>query len=92
MGLEFMPNTESYDVTRDIVRFMGWDGERWVRCGVRRDALLNAAGVAGANGADPINLYRSHRTPIHALANAKYQRGRFESDGLVLVRSVDLNS
>jgi len=91
VGLEFMPNTESYDVARDIVRFMGWDGERWVRCGVRRDALVNAAGVAAASGADPVNLYRSHRAPIHALAKAKYQRGRFESDGLVLVRSVDLN-
>jgi hypothetical protein len=91
MGLEFMPNTESSGVTREIVRFMGWDGERWVRCGVRRDALINAAGVAGASGADPVNLYRSHKSPIHALASAKFQAGRLEEDGLVLVRSVDLN-
>ena len=40
MGLELMPYTESYDDIRDIVRFMGWDGDRWVRCGIRRDALI----------------------------------------------------
>jgi hypothetical protein len=91
MRLEFMPNTESYDVTRDIVRFLGWDGERWVSCGVRRDALIDTAGAAAASGVDPVKLYRTHIAPIHTLANAKYQRGRFESDGLVLVRSVDLD-
>jgi len=91
MGLELMPDTESYDDIRNIVRFLGWDGERWVRCGVGRDALTNAAGVAAASGADPVKLYRAHMAPIHTLVNAKYQRGRLESDGLVLVRSVDLN-
>ncbi len=91
MGLKLMPFTESYDDTRDMVRFMGWDGDRWVRCGVRRDALLNAARVSEASGMDLVNLYRSHKAPIHALASAKFQAGRLEDDGLVLVSSVDLN-
>ena len=91
MGLEFMPNTECYDLSRDIVRFMGWDGERWVRCGVKRDALISAAGADAANAQDPVNLYRTNRGAIHTLANAKYQRRRLESDGLVLVRLMDLN-
>ena len=91
MGLEFMPNTECYDVSRDIVRFMGWDGERWVRCGVKRDALISAAGVDAASGQDLVNLYRTNSGAIHTLANAKYQRRRLESDGLVLVRLVDLS-
>ena len=92
MGLELMPFTESYDDTRDMVRFMGWDGDRWVRCGVRRDALLNAARVPEASGMDLVNLYRRRKNPIHALANAKFRAGRLEEDGLVLVSSADLTS
>jgi Protein of unknown function (DUF1488) len=92
MGLELMPFTESYDDILDIVRFMGWSGDRWVRCGIRREALLNVARVRKASDIDPVNLYRSHKAPIHALASAKFQAGRFEDDGLVLVSSVDLNS
>ena len=92
MGLELMPDTESYDDIRNIVRFLGWDGERWVRCGVKRDALLNVARVQKASDIDPVNLYRSHKAPIHALASAKFQAGRLEDDGLVLVTSVDLSS
>jgi hypothetical protein len=68
------------------------DSEHWVRCGVRRDALVNAAGAAAASGGDPVSLYRSHRGPIHALASAKFREGRVAEDGLVLVSSVDLNS
>ena len=56
MRIDFMPHTESYDDTRDMVRFMGWDGDRWVRCGVRKDALLNAARVLEASGMDLVNL------------------------------------
>jgi len=92
MRIDFMPHTESYDDTRDMVRFMGWDGDRWVRCGVRRDALLNAARVTEASGMDLVNLYRRHKNPIHALASAKFRAGRLEEDGLVLVSSADLNS
>jgi hypothetical protein len=92
MGLELMPFIESYDDIRDIVRFMGWTGDRWVRCGIRRDALLNVARVLKASDIDPVNLYRSHKAPIHALASAKFQSGRLEDDGLVLVSSVDLSS
>ena len=92
MGLELMPDTESYDDIRNIVRFLGWDGERWVRCGVRRDALLNVARDLKASDMDLVNLYRRHRAPIHALASAKFRAGRLEDDGLVLVSSADLSS
>jgi Protein of unknown function (DUF1488) len=92
MGLELMPFTESYDDILDILRFMGWTGDRWVRCGIRRDALLNVARVPKASDIDPGNLYRIHKSPIHALASAKFQAGGLEEDGLVLVSSDDLNS
>ena len=52
---------------------------------------MNAARVSEASGMDLVNLYRSHKAPIHALASAKFQAGRLEDDGLVLVSSVDLN-
>jgi hypothetical protein len=89
MALDFMPYTESFDDQRDIVRFMGWDGGRWVKCGVNRDALLEAARVPPAGGMDLIMLYRRHRAPIQALASAKFRSGRLEEDGLVLVDSAD---
>lgn len=92
MRLELMPYTESYDDILDIVRFMGWNGDRWVRCGIRRDALIRVARVPKASGVDPVNLYRNHKAPIHALASAKFRAGRLEDDGLVLVSSVDLSS
>jgi len=90
MALDFMPYTESFDDRRDIVRFMGWDGGRWVKCGVKRDALLKAARVPPASGMDLIKLYRKHKVPIHALVSAKFRSGRLEEDGLVLVDSADV--
>jgi len=54
--------------------------------------LLNVARVLKASDIDPVKLYRSHKAPIHALASAKFQAGRLEDDGLVLVSSVDLSS
>jgi hypothetical protein len=89
MALDFMPYTEGFDDRRDIVRFMGWDSGRWVRCGVKREALLKAARVPPANGMDLIKLYRKHKAPIHARASAKFRSGRIEEDGLVLVDSAD---
>jgi hypothetical protein len=70
---------------------MGGSGDRWVRCGIRRDALLSVARAPKVSDIDPVNLYRNHIAPIHAVASAKFQAGRLEEDGLVLVSSVDLN-
>ena len=89
MALDFMPYTESFDDRRDIVRFMGWDGGRWVKCGVKRDALLKAARVPQAGGMDLIKLYRKYKAPIQALVCAKFRSSRLEDDGLVLVDSAD---
>jgi hypothetical protein len=44
-----------------------------------------------ASAEDLLNVYLIHQRRIHALADAKYQQGHFERDGLVLVRSADLN-
>jgi hypothetical protein len=53
---------------------------------------MNAPRVPEARNMNLVDLYRSHKTPIHALASAKFLAGRLEEHALVLVSSVDLYS
>jgi len=92
MALEFLPEGVMFDASRDMIRFMGVDGVRFVKCGVTSGALMDAARHQHATAEDLLDVYLIHERRIHALADAKYQQGHFESDGLVLVRSADLNA
>ena len=92
MALEFLPEGVMFDASRDMIRFMGVDGVRFVKCGVTSGALMDAARRQHATAEDLLDVYLIHERRIHALTDAKYQQGHFESDGLVLVRSADLNS
>jgi hypothetical protein len=90
MALEFLPEGVMFDAIRDMIRFTGVDGVRFVKCGVTSGALMDVARSQHATAEDLLDVYLIHQRRIHALADAKYQQGHFERDGLVLVRSADL--
>ena len=47
MALEFLPEGVMFDAIRDMIRFTGVDGVRFVKCGVTSGALMDVG--LGAN-------------------------------------------
>ena len=43
MALEFLPEGVMFDAIRDMIRFTGVDGVRFVKCGVTSGALMDVA-------------------------------------------------
>ena len=88
--LTFDSSKARYDGERDIVRFSALDGEKLVPCAVSHEALTDYSRQTGVVGDALVQLYRAHTSKIHGVAQEKYQTGRTEADGLVLVKSADL--
>lgn len=81
----------------DVVRFKGLtapdeDGVRKeVWCAVSHEALADKGRLKGMDKAELVAVYDRHAPTIHQIAARKYSAGQIESDGLVLVKTEDLN-
>ena len=91
MALTFEPARTQYDADRDIVRFMGMDGVLMVRCAVSREALMDKARSTLATDEDLVDIYIFHADVIQQIAVRKYAAQQTEPDGLILVKTADLN-
>ena len=58
MALEFLPEGVMYWMveSRDMIRFMGVDGVRFVKCGVTSGALMDAARRQHATAEGPCSM------------------------------------
>jgi hypothetical protein len=66
---------------------LGQDAGTRVRCEISRQALDdNFAG----DGKDKLQVFRTNRKAIEDLARKKYLAGQTESDGSILIRTLDL--
>lgn len=64
-------------------------GDKNVDCRVSRDALLDLAGFHQLSGRDD-ELFQALRREIERLLSAKYRARRMETNGELLVSSVDI--
>ena len=82
MALNFVPDKPIYDFGRDVVRFMGWDAGLPVKCGVSREALMDAARIRNATEEELVKVYETFKDHIHLIAGAKYRQGRIDDLGI----------
>jgi transcriptional regulator with XRE-family HTH domain len=85
--LVFEEKPARYDSVRDVAVFEGKDGDRTIRCAISRETLEDH--FEGDNK-DPLKVFRANRERIEHEARRKYLDGRLESDGSILIRTVDL--
>jgi hypothetical protein len=90
MSLEFPDTSPFYDSERRGVRFFGKHGRRTVSCLVSDHAILDSLKLGNADEQGLVNGYKKLANRIHAAAAAKFAAGLIESNGMVIVRSVDL--
>lgn len=81
----------------DVIRFKGLtapdeDGKRnEVWCAVSHEALADKGRLKGMDERELVAVYDQFATTIQDIAARKYGAGRIESNGLVLVKTEDLN-
>jgi hypothetical protein len=75
-----------------MVRFLGRDDSRPVRCAVTRRALTVAATLHSLADDKPLVVYRALRARVQAIAREKYRKGLKDEDGVLVVRRKDLGS
>jgi hypothetical protein len=79
----------SLEAQTDGLRFQCDRGDKTIRCGIVDIALLDLIGFHRIKKTED-NPFRVLLPEIERLVNAKYDAGRFEEDGWIVVQSVDL--
>lgn len=82
------PNPEArYEFDRDLVLFDGQVRGEAILCGISREALEDHFD-RGKKGL--VQMYKANYGRIHHEARRKYLSAQFESDGSVLIKTLDL--
>jgi transcriptional regulator with XRE-family HTH domain len=85
--LVFPDARERYDFDRAVVQFTGKDGDKNVNCAISREALEDHF---DGDNKEMLKVYKTNRERIEYEARRKYLAGRLESDGSVLIKTMDL--
>jgi len=83
MGTTF-PAVEAWDGNRDLVSFPADVNGNRIRCAISWEALQDNF---GGNNVAPLDCFKANRPRIEATAAGLIQKGRFEADGSILIRS-----
>jgi len=85
--LVFAEASAQYDPVRMVVLFKGKDGDKTVVCAISREALDDHF---DGDNKDKLKVFKANRERIEHEARRKYLAGRVESDGSVLIQTMDL--
>jgi hypothetical protein len=72
---------------RKVVWFTALANDKRIDCGISIEALTDHF---SAYQDDPLPAFRAHRGRIEAVATKLIEQRRFETDGTVLIRNIDL--
>ena len=70
--------------------FFGNHGRRTVSCLVSDNAIMDALKLGNVDEQGLVDGYKKLANRVHAAAAAKFAAGLIESNGKIIVRSVDL--
>ena len=84
MTVLFLPDAHWND-DRQIVQFYAVDQSNRIPCAISMEALDDHFG----NGVNRLDMFKSNRDTIEAIASKLISRGRFESDRSILIRTSD---
>jgi len=82
------PETDSRYDSAEGVTFWGQDGSTRVRCKISREALEDHFSDRGR--LRPEQAFEKHRREIETVVRRKYLTGERESDGSILIRTLEL--
>lgn len=85
--LKFPEPDEQWIFDREVVVFWGQDAGVRVRCEISQEALDDHF---RGDGRDKLQVFRANRKAIEDFARGKYLARQIESDGSVLIRTLDL--
>ena len=85
--LVFQDARAHYDPARMVVLFKGRDGDKTITCAISHEALDDH--FDGGNK-DKLKVFKAGRECIEHEARRKYLAGLMESDGSVLIKTMDL--
>ncbi len=85
--LAFTDASARDDPARMVVLFKGKDGDKAVVCAISHEALEDHF---DGDNKDKLKVFKANRERIEHEARRKYLAGRNESDGSVLIRTMDL--
>lgn len=85
--LVFPDASAHYDPSRMVVLFKGRDGDKIITCAISREALDDHF---GGDNKDKLKVFNANRDRIEHEARRKYLARRVESDGSVIIKSIDL--
>jgi len=88
-----MSITFSESMTRlgRAIAFLGQDGDRTIHCFVTREALEDATRATNLDRGGLRAAFQTYVQTIRRAAEQKYAAGSIESDGAVIVVSLDLS-
>lgn len=82
----FTAYTPLYDSHREVVKFAAYVGGATVACAISREALMDHFENTSK---EPASVFSRHRAAIECIAEKLIAKGRYESDGSILIRSSD---
>jgi transcriptional regulator with XRE-family HTH domain len=85
--LVFADARARYDFDRAVVQFTGKDGDKNIVCAISREALEDHF---DGDNKEMLKVYKANHERIEYEARRKYIAGRIESDGSILIRTMDL--
>lgn len=84
-NLMFPDKKEHYNSQKMIIEFYGVDGDKKILCAISDEALVD-----NFKGKNNLQRFRNYRSEIEHLARRKYLYNELESDGSVLIQTMDL--
>lgn len=89
--LEFTETDARYDERRDVVLFRGTASGEGVHCAISREALEDHFKPQGSGSSARLAAFKRHRRTIEELAEQKFRACQFETDGTILIRTLDVS-
>jgi hypothetical protein len=83
------PASQLPNLDREVIHFVAIEACKQIECAISIDALEDHFGSARRKHVD---AFLSHRAAINGIAQRLIDRGRFEADGTVLIRTADCRS
>jgi len=81
--ISFPLNKECEDPSRDVISFPAINNN--IKCAISREAINDHFGGIS----DILNTFKANRSTIEAKAISLIQKGRYEPDGSILIRTAD---
>jgi hypothetical protein len=90
LDIEFRDPQPRYDLSRDVVLFIGYVRNQQKECAISREALDDWFNVEGKAHEACLKAFREHREEIQSMARRLFLNDEVRSDGALLIKTLDV--